>query len=257
MQKKSGKIIGSILKNILYPLLALAIVLSVWAIASAIKNNPLVLPMPDIVFERFFLIFREKNFFKSIALTLLRTVLAFSISFILAYFFAVLADLVNGVRKTIEPIVSILRAAPTVAVIYVFYAFLPNKTMAVVVGFLIAFPVMYASILSALQGKNNDLLLMSKVYRVKKIKVLLNVYFLSIANYIFDTVRSTLSLTLKVVVAAEILTNVTASVGNKIQVSYASFEVEYLLAWTIIAILLSFVVELFVWTLKKICIRWK
>ena len=257
MIKKYSKTFKHIALTILYPILALAIVLSVWAIASAIKNNPLVLPMPSVALDRFIVLYNEKRFWISIGMTLYRTTIAFLVSFIFAYILAVLADMFAPVKKTLSPIVSILRAAPTVAVIYIFYAFMSNKSMTIVVGFLIAFPIMYANFESALQGKDSNLLKMSNVYHVRKTSILLNVYFLSVADYIFDTARSTLSLTLKVVIAAEILTSVVPSVGGKIQVAYSSFEVEYLLAWTILAIVLSFVVELFVFALKKLCIRWK
>lgn len=257
MTEKQKKILNKTLNNIIYPLIALAIVLGMWAIASAVKNNPLVLPMPNVVLHRLFCLYKERNFFKSILFTLHRTFLAFIVSFAFAYFFAILSDKFQIATKIIYPIVAILRAAPTVAVILVLYAFLSTKTMSLVVGFLIAFPVLFSNIQSALKNKDENLLKMSKVYKVNPVRVLFNVYFLSIGKYIFDSTQSTLSLTLKVIIAAEILTNVTPSVGGKIQVSYASFEIEYLLAWTIMAILLSFVVELFVAVLKKICIRWK
>lgn len=51
------------------------------------------------------------------------------------------------------------------------------------------------------------------------------------------------SLTLKVVVAAEILACVSKSIGGKIQTANSTFEIEYLLAWTLVAIVFGFVLE--------------
>ena len=43
-----------IARNVIYPLIALGIVLAVWAIWATAKDNPLVLPMPSAVLARFF-----------------------------------------------------------------------------------------------------------------------------------------------------------------------------------------------------------
>ena len=129
--------------------------------------------------------------------------------------------------------------------------------MAIAVGFLIAFPILYSSIYSAMVRLDKDLIAMAKTYKVGKFRTILNIYFLSISGQIFDVSKSTLSLTLKVIIAAEILTNVTGSLGGQIQVAYATFEIDYLLAWTTVAIVLSFVVEIAVALIKKLIVRWE
>lgn len=249
VDKKEAKRIAL---NIFYPLLALALVLAVWAIVAKIKDNALVLPMPSVVLERFFTLSGERGFWLSVGATLLRTLLCFVISFVFALLFASLAGLFNPLHRVLSPIVSFLRSAPTVAVILIIYAFMSSDAMAVTVGFLIAFPIMYSAFHTAVEGVDGDLLKMAELYKVRPIDKIRFIYLPSITACLFDTSKSTLSLTLKVVVASEILTNVSRSIGGKIQVAYASFEVSYLLAWTLIAILFSFVLEWIVALLKKI-----
>lgn len=67
-----------------------------------------------------------------------------------------------------KPRCFVLRAAPTVAVILILYAFYSNETLAFVVGFLIAFPILFTAIYSALSGVDKDLIEMTKIYKVKK-----------------------------------------------------------------------------------------
>ena len=52
----------AIISNIFYPVLALARVLAVWAIASRAYNKPILLPEPGIVLKTFFNLFGEKYF---------------------------------------------------------------------------------------------------------------------------------------------------------------------------------------------------
>lgn len=240
-----------IASNIVYPLIALGIMLAVWAIAAKAEDNPLVLPMPSVVLERFFTLGGEKGFWTSVGYTLLRTIVCFVISFVLAMIFAVLGGLCSPVHRIMSPIVSVLRSAPTVAVILILYAFLSGNTMAVVVGFLIAFPIMYSAFYTAIVGVDKDLVEMAKVYKVRPLDIARSIYMPSVTPCLFDTSKSTLSLTLKVVVAAEILANVQGSLGGKIQVANASFEIAYLLAYTLVAIVFSFVLECIVAIAKK------
>ena len=143
--------------------------LAVWAIATKIKNNVLVLPMPDAVLKSFCTLGGERGFWLSVYATLLRTFICFIISFASALLLASLAGLFNPLHRVISPIVSILRAAPTVAVILIMYAFMDNNSMAIVVGFLIAFPILYSAFYSAIVGVDKDLLQMAKLYKVRPI----------------------------------------------------------------------------------------
>ena len=240
-----------IAQNVIYPLIALGIVLAVWAIWATAKDNPLVLPMPSAVLARFFALGGEKGFWESVGWSLLRTLACFALAFVIAVLMATLSGLFEPIHRVIAPIVSLLRSAPTVAVILIFYAFMSSNQMAIAVGFMIAFPIMYSAFYSAITGVDKDLLEMAKVYKVKPLETVRSIYLPSVAPCLFDTSKSTLSLTLKVVVAAEILACVSKSIGGKIQTANATFEIEYLLAWTLVAIVFGFVLEGVVAIAKK------
>lgn len=265
MSKKkqiNKKIAIRIVENICYPILALGIILAIWAIVAKVKDNPLLLPMPSVVLERFFALGGEEGFWKSVGFSLLRTIVCFAFSFVFAMLFAVLGGLFKPVHKVMSPIISTLRSAPTVAVILIMYAFLRRNALtnaigfgnsiSIVVGFLIAFPIFYSSFYSAISGVDKDLLEMAKVYKLRHIDVVRGIYMPSIVQSVFDVSQSTISLTLKVVVASEILACVSDGIGGKIQVANQSFEIAYLLAYTLIAIVFSFVLEGIVVLVRKL-----
>ena len=246
-----------LVENVLFPVLAAAFLFLIWFIAAKAEDNVLALPYPKEVLSRFFMLWREKNFYRSLFGTIERTFLCFAISFAFALVFAVIAELFSPSKKFLSPVVSVLRSAPTVAVILVLYAFLPAKKMSVIVGFLIGFPVLYSSFSAALSATDKSLITMSKAYKVPVLRRVFSVYIPSVLPAVFEASRSTLSLTLKVVIAAEILTLVPVSLGGKIQTAYASFEIEYLLAWTLLAIAISYVLEIVVSAIKFLVVRWE
>lgn len=238
--------------NIAYPLLAFALVLAVWAIVAKVKDNPLVLPMPSVVLARFFTLCTEQGFWASVGMSVARTLICFFIAFVFALLFASLGGLFKPLHKVLSPIVAFLRSAPTVAVILILYAFTSSEIMAVTVGFLIAFPIMYSAFYSAIVGVDKDLIEMAKIYKFSPLDKVRGIYLPCIAECLFDTSKSTISLTLKVVVAAEILTSISKSIGAKIAVANSTFEIAYLLSWTIVAIFFSFALEGIVALLKKL-----
>lgn len=239
----STAVIKRVASNVFYPLLAFGIILAVWEIAAAVKDNALVLPMPDVALERFFLLGGEEGFWSAVGWSLLRTFVCFAVSLAAALLFAVLGALGQPVYKTVAPIIGFLRAAPTVAVILVLYAFLANRTLAVVVGFLVAFPLLFAALHGALTGVDGELVEMLKIYKVGKADVVKSLYVPAAADCLFKNGGATLSLTLKVVVAAEILTSVSDSIGMGIKVANSTFEIAYLLGWTLVAIAFSLALE--------------
>lgn len=246
------KTIKKIICEVLYPVAAMLLVVAIWAIVAKIKNKPLVLPMPDVVFERFFELGKEGGFWRAVGFSVLRTVICFFVSLAVAFVLSALSRVLTPVYRLINPVVTFLRAAPTVAVILILYAFFSEETLTFVVGFLIAFPILFSAIYSALTSVDDDIIEMTRIYKVKKIDVIKNVYLPEIAPAVFDTSRSTLSLTFKVIIAAEILTYVPKSIGGKIQSANASFDVAYLLSWTLVAIVFAFVLEGVVLIFKKV-----
>lgn len=241
-----------IIENVAYPLISLVLVLGIWWIVSAVKDKPLVLPAPDKVIVEFFKLFGGVSFWRSVGLSLLRTVICFAISFVMAFAVAVVAGLWTPIHKVMSPIISILRSAPTLAIILIMMLWLDGQTAPAFVGFLIAFPLLYQGIYTAIVGVDKDLVEMAKFYKVKPRDIIFGLYAPEIAPQVFDVSKSTLSLTLKVIIASEVLTYAKDSIGIEMQKANQAFDVAVLLGWTLVAILLSFVFEGIVTGFKKL-----
>lgn len=238
--------------NILYPIASFGLVLSIWAIASAVKNNGALLPMPDEVIVKTFKLFGDGEFWLSLGWTLARTFLCFAISFALAFVLAVAGGFFKPIHRIVSPIVAILRAVPTMAVILIIMIWVDYQRAPVYIGFLIAFPILYSAFYSAITGVDKDLVEMTNVYKVGAFDKIAYLYAPQIASGVFDVSQSTISLTLKVIIASEVLCYTRDSIGFGMKAANLSFEIANLLAWTVAAVLLSFALELMVGAAKKV-----
>ncbi|HKL94240.1 MAG TPA: ABC transporter permease subunit [Clostridia bacterium] len=242
----------SVLLNIFYPLLALGVVLAIWSVAAEVTNKPLLLPSVRVVAEKFGKLLAQVSFWGSIGTTLLRTLETFLLALVIAFVFAILGTFWSQLNRVLSPIITILRAAPTMAVILLSTLWLEYDKSPILIGFLISFPLLYASIYSAFSGVDKKLLEMAKVYKISPLDKAVSIYLPSVLPSVLDSVKSIISLTLKVVIAAEVIAQTKNSIGIEMMKSNLVFDIDVLIAWTIIAVVLSFMLEFFVLGLKKI-----
>ena len=241
-----------LLQNILYPIFALLLFISVWAIIAYCENKPLVLPQIDIVFNSLFALIAKQSTWKAIAGTLIDTISAFSLSFVIALILSIISTIYPTLHKIISPINTILRATPTMAIILLSVLWLNYDKVPLFIGFLIAFPLLYSLFRESFISVDKNLLEMAKVFNVSKKDKLTNIYLPSVLPNIFANSATVISLTTKVVIAAEVLAYVSNTIGNEMQMASNMIESDILLAYTILAILLSFTLELVFTILKKL-----
>lgn len=252
MTKTTTQKLKKIAENVLYPLLAVGLILAIWAIVAKVKNKPLILPMPDKPITQFFELFSTREFWVSIGGSLWRTLACFSLAFVSAFIFATVGGVFKPFAHTMSPIVSILRSVPTMAVILIAMIWIDADGAPILIGFLVAFPLLYQSIYTSITTVDKSLVEMTKVYKVGIADRVRYLYLPSIAPSLFDVSRSSISLTLKVVIAAEVLAYTKKSIGFSMQSANLTFDVSLLLAWTLTAVVLSFLLEGAVALLKKL-----
>lgn len=243
MNKRAMKKYKTLIMNLVYPLLAVGLLLSVWSITAVAVDKPIIMPSVRVVAQRFGELFSSTGFWSAVGGTLLRSLLSYVISFVLAFALAILAAFALPLHRIMSPLVTVLRAAPTMAIILLAMLWLDYQEAPVLIGFLVSFPLLYASLYSAISSVDGELLEMAKVFHVATRDRVTKIYLPAIAPATFDSLKSTVSLNLKVVIAAEVLAQTKQSIGVQMQRASIIFDVDVLLGWTVLAIILSFLAE--------------
>lgn len=256
MGKIQKKII-KLLKNIVYPFIGLAIFFLSWLILSKIINLDLVLPSPSTAFTNLIILFREQFFWLAVGNTLFRTIISFSISFFLAIILAVVGYIIKPISKISLPLILILRSIPTMSIILLSIIWFNSKIAPIFISSIIVFPILYSSFESALNEVDIGLIQMSNFFQIPIKKQIFKLYIPSIAPSGLSAIQSGLSFNVKLIIAAEVLASTTLSMGRYMQVSKIYLNTAELFAWTIMAIALSYFLELLISFIKKIVIRWK
>lgn len=243
--------------NIIYPMISLAIVFLLWFVISKIVDIELIIPSIKTTFVELGKLFSEKNFYLAILNTTWRSLFTFVLSLFCGIFCSILSATFPIFEKIFTPIMRFLRAVPTISIILLVVVWLDNKFAPIIVAFLIVFPIVYSNMFDAIIGINPNYITLCKTYKVSKKDVIKSLYIPLVLPNFFDTARTTISLTIKIIISAEVLAQTKQSMGIMMQISKASLETPTLLAWTLIAIILSYFLEIIVTLIKKSVIRWQ
>lgn len=242
--------------GVIYPLVAICLLIAVWEIFAAAVNIELIIPDVKTTFSHFFALLGQKTFYKAVGNTLLRSLISFALGAVFAMALSLLS-LIDAIKKLLSPIIKIMRSIPTMSIILLTVIWLKPSTSPILITFLIIFPIMYSGFFSAITGVDKELIEMSKTYKVPIKNRIFQLYLPQIMPSALDNMQSTISFTVKVIISAEVIAQTRNSMGIMMQLARGYLETAELLAWTLAAIALSYLLELVVYGIKKIVVRWK
>lgn len=244
--------------NLICPLLGVVLVAGVWAIVAAIYNKPLVVPKLSSVVVSFFKLFGNSSFYANIGMTFVRALACFVLAYAPALPLALLAAFNKTFADIFKPFVEILRSVPVIAVILIALAMFSSSVLPIMAGFLMVFPLMYSSLLNALTSAEVQLNVdMCKLYKSRKRDIARYVYMPVVANTSFSQARSLLPLAVKVVVSGEALAYARVGLGLAMQSSQTNVEIDKLVAYAVVATLLSYLCLGLVALAETVCRRLK
>lgn len=243
-RKLQGEYAKIVLKNFIQLLAAFLFMAALWAVAYFAVGNELLVPSFWDCLSAFGSLWKGTGFMAALFFSLLRVLIAFAVSFILAALFAVISYLVPAFCRFFAMIVAFLRTAPTMALLLIILVWSSAGVAPVIVAFLSLFPMLYTAILAALSGVDENLVEMSKVYNVPLKKQILQLYIPAALPYVTREAGGALSFSLKLVVSAEVLAETYKSLGGMMQEAKVYLDVPLLFALVGVTFLLGAAIEL-------------
>lgn len=234
--------------NILYPILSLVAVLAIWSIAAAVIDTSFVLPSVAETFDELIATVSRASFWTRLGYTLLRAVIAFAASLVAAALCFMLSVCFDGVRRFLSPIVSVLRALPTMAVALILTVWSGSSGAPVVLGGIVLCPMIYSSLMSTAHAPV-ELFEITRICGGGRGSMLKYVYIPAVMPSVPTSLSAAAGFGVKLVVAAEILCQTADGIGILMRYNQMYFEIGGLFALTVMAVVASLVVE---WTVKLI-----
>ena len=245
--------------NIIGSVAALVLMSLFWLIAYYGVGNGNIVPSFGETITCFWQFLWDGEFWTAVGNSLLRTLLAFVISFLLAAAFTAFGLLGSWCKALIKPITVIIRTLPTMAVILIIFKITyGNRTLSpVIVTVLVLFPMIYSQLTAAAEGIDGGIKEMAEVYGVSKKGRLFKIYLPLVSPAVFSQTGANISLGLKVMISSEVLVNTAKGLGGMMQTSSGAGEIARLAALTLAAVILGLIIELAFSQFKRINKKWQ
>ena len=229
--------------NILYAIIIIALVLSVWLVAAKLVGSELVLPGISDTFAALTELLVYKTFWAALSGTLIRALIAYAAS--VAVFFALFyfCTAYYGFRRVAEPIISAFRTLPTMAVALLFAIWVGGYIAPIVLGTFVVVPQLYSAVSARNATVESELKEICKLNGSSRPQTFKALYLPHAAAGFPESFASSLSFCIKIVIAAEILMQTANSLGMLMKLSQVYFETASLIAMTVMAVLVSVAAE--------------
>lgn len=229
--------------KILGRLAAVAVWLIVWQTVSSVVNKELLIASPVQVGLRLFELIGTQEFWLTTLRSLLKITEGYLLGVICGTLTAVLTAAVPFCYELFYPLISTVRATPVASFIILALVWLKRDNISVFICFLMVLPIVWANVTQGIVSVDKKLIEMARVYSFSKGKLLKLVYIPSVMPSFATGVTTALGLAWKAGIAAEVLSTPKGYIGTELYNSKVYLETADLFAWTVVVILLSFILE--------------
>jgi NitT/TauT family transport system permease protein len=215
----------------------------VWQVSYMALNKDILLSSPAQVVTRLIQLSTLKSFWISAGLSLFRILLGFLLGVVVGAALAVLTSALPLAKVILEPALTVIRATPVTSFVLLALIFLSSEPVPVLMAFLMVLPIVWSNVSAGIVSANRDTLEMASAFKMGRAKKVRYIYLPSVLPYFTAACRTSIGLSWKAGIAAEVLGTPKFSIGTAIYSSKIYLETVDLFAWTTVVILLSLIFE--------------
>ena len=243
------------MKKTLPVLLSVAFLLLIWQIIATNIAFPDLFPsLPDLLSGTFNLFFTE-GFYSAIFATIIRGIIGFLIAFILAFIFSTIAAFSAFWKSFFHPILIVMRSVPVVSLVLIALLWFSPPNLPVFIALITMFPILYQNILNGLENTDLSLIEMAQVFGKNKLQSFIEIYIPSAKTLIFSGISTAMGFGWRAIIIGEVLAQPLHGIGSSMKKAQTFIDISELIAWTVIAILISYLFDFIVKQISKINIE--
>ena len=210
-----------------------------WEFLARYVGQEIILPTLERTLQQLWVIVTAEYFLKALGATAGRVGLTFVIDLGAALVLGCAAGLSLKVEQLLKPLEIFTRAVPTMGIILLSLIWLDSERAPVFVCSLVIFPILYRSVVEGIRNIDLQLYELHTIYRIPLLKRIGGFYLPSVKPFLLSGIRSAMGLNVKVMIAAEVLSQPNIAIGTNFQIERARLNTAGVLAWSIIVVVLA------------------
>ncbi len=226
---------------------------ALWQFAAVKTGREVLLASPYATLRALADLWGQPVFWHTLMFSFSHIMLGFVLATAGGVVLAVLSARSETVRRLLAPMFSFIKSVPVASFIILLLLWVSGGSLSVCISFLMVLPVVYNNMLAGLVRVDRHLLEMAQVFRLSLGKKIRYIYIPQLMPYFTAACTTALGLCWKSGIAAEVIGIAEGTIGNRLYETKLYMETAQLFAWTIVIVLISFVIEKgFLWLLEKI-----
>ncbi len=244
-------------KNKIITIISVALLIGIWKLISLFYGSELILPPPESTLVATLKLFVSENFISIVGLTIIRGLIGFAISFILGIGLGILAGVNSSFNAFLKPILVTIRSTPVISLILLALIWFKVDMVPVFIAFLTMFPFICTNVIDGIRNVDPYLVEMANIYKVSHQRVIKEVYLPAIVPFIFSGASSAMGFGWRAIIIGEVLSQPKFGIGTVMQTAQTYLLVKEVIAWTIIAVIISYLFEIVLRKIEKTIVVWK
>lgn len=233
-------------------LISIAFIAVLWELIAWKVNFPAIFPPLKDLLKELFLLFQTRELYLAVSTTVYRGIIGIFVAFICSFTLATLAAFSDFWKTFFQPIIVILRSVPVISfVLLALLWFSPNQ-LPIFIALITVFPILYQSILTAFSQTDTRLIEVGKVFGKTPLNRFVTIYLPSSKNIIYDGLSTALGFAWRAIIIGEVLARPIHGIGSGMKEAQAFIQVPKLMAWTIIAIGVSYFFDFLLQQIRKV-----
>jgi len=231
------------------------LMLIIWQLLAIYFDSGFIVPSPGKTFVTIIRLFTDPGFIYVVGTTIIRGLAGFTISAIFGLFSGVIAGISPEFNAFLRPILVTVRSVPVIALILLALIWFSPGTVPVFIAFLTMFPFICTNVIDGIRSVDPDIIQMAKFYKISRRRIISEVYIPAIMPFIISGASSAMGIGWRAIIIGEVLSQPKYGIGTMMQAEQTFLNVDAVIAWTIIAVLISYVFEKVIrWSEHKIVV---
>lgn len=231
------------MKRIVLTCLSILLIPVVWQLLSWQMAQPQLIPsFPDLIRALFRLVY-SPGFLVSIGTTLLRACAGLLLSLAAASITAFLLNRSEGIRLLFMPWLSLLRSVPVISFILLALIFLNPEMIPLLIAFLTMYPLLTENLLKGLMNRRDSWKMLARQFHLNAWNCLFQINYPQLKPYLFSGLASAVGFGWRAIIMGEVLSQCVDGIGKRMKEAQVFIDVPELIAWTLVAIVLSWLTD--------------
>jgi NitT/TauT family transport system permease protein len=169
----------------------------------------------------------------------------------------ILSGLSGDIYSLIRPVLVIFRSVPVISFILLSLIWFTNTSVPVFISFITMFPIICMNIIDGTRQIDRRYFELARMFRIGRVQRLRDVIIPAITPFLFSGIATAIGFGWRAVIIGEVLSQPEFGIGTRMQIAHIYLLIGPLIAWTVIAILISYLFDVMLRRTEKHVIKWR